>query len=139
MVIATAVTTIIASFYIYFGWYTYLIIVVGAIYNIGVNSQLVLLGGAFTKTPIDLSSGKGAFGDKKAFNIKTMFISIPQLGLPVFLFWLGNKYGSPTIGLAVVAAVGLLGLALKSKTFNKIEKIYKSEKYATIEAYSQKS
>jgi hypothetical protein len=139
MVIATAVTTIIASFYIYFGWHTYLMIVVGAIYNIGVNSQLVLLGGAFTKTPIDLSSGKGAFGDKKAFNIKTMFISIPQLGLPVFLYWLGAKYGSPTVGLALVASFGLIGLALKSKTFNQIEKIYKSEKYATIEAYSQKS
>jgi hypothetical protein len=48
---------------IYFGWQTYLTIVVGGIYN-GVNSQLVLLGGAYTKTPIDLSSGKGAFGDK---------------------------------------------------------------------------
>jgi hypothetical protein len=35
-------------------------------YNIGVNSQLVLLGGAYTKTPIDLGSGKGAFGDKKS-------------------------------------------------------------------------
>jgi hypothetical protein len=44
--------------YLYFGWQTYLTIVVGGIYNIGVNSQLVLLGGAYTKTPIDLSSGK---------------------------------------------------------------------------------
>jgi hypothetical protein len=52
-----------------FGWQTYLTIVVGGIYNIGVNSQLVLLGGAYTKTPIDLSSGKGAFGDKKSISI----------------------------------------------------------------------
>jgi hypothetical protein len=63
MVIATIVTTLYHSIF-YFGWQTYLTIVVG-IYNIGVNSQLVLLGGAYTKTPIDLSSGKGAFGDKK--------------------------------------------------------------------------
>jgi hypothetical protein len=32
-----------------------------------------------------LSSGKVAFGDKKAFNMKTMLISIPQL---VFLFFI---------------------------------------------------
>ena len=138
MVIATIVTTTIASFYLYFGWQVYLTIVVGAIYNIGVNSHLVLLGGAYTKTPIDLSSGKGAFGDKKAFNVKTMLISIPQLGLPVLLYWLGSKYGNPTIGLALVAAVGVIGFALKDKAFSIIEKIYKSEKYATIAAYKQK-
>ncbi|WP_338646763.1 DUF5687 family protein [Flavobacterium sp. KS-LB2] len=138
MVIATIVTTTIASFYLYFGVHVYLTIVVGAIYNIGVNSHLVLLGGAYTKTPIDLSSGKGAFGDKKAFNIKTMLISIPQLGLPVLLYWIGSKYGNPTIGLALVAAVGVLGFAFKDKAFSLIEKIYKSEKYATIAAYKQK-
>ncbi len=138
MVIATIVTTIIASFYLYFGWQVYLTIVVGAIYNIGINSHLVLLGGAYTKTPIDLSSGKGAFGDKKAFNVKTMLISLPQLGLPVLLYWLGSKFGSPNIGLALVAALGVVGFAFKEKAFSLIEKTYKSEKYATIAAYKQK-
>ncbi|RKS94850.1 hypothetical protein BC952_0478 [Flavobacterium limicola] len=138
MVIATIVTTTIASFYLYFGVNVYLTIVVGAIYNIGVNSHLVLLGGAYTKTPIDLSSGKGAFGDKKAFNVKTMLISIPQLGLPVLLYWLGSKFGNPNIGLALVAGTGIIGFAFKEKAFSVIEKIYKSEKYATIAAYKQK-
>ena len=138
MVIATIVTTTIASFYLYFGVQVYLTIIVGAIYNIGVNSHLVLLGGAYTKTPIDLSSGKGAFGDKKAFNIKTMLISIPQLALPVLLYWLGSKFGNPNIGLALVAGIGVIGFAFKEKAFSLIEKIYKSEKYATIAAYKQK-
>ncbi|MFV8362552.1 DUF5687 family protein [Flavobacterium sp. ZT3P35] len=138
MVIATIVTTTIASFYLYFGVQVYLTIIVGAIYNIGVNSHLVLLGGAYTKTPIDLSSGKGAFGDKKAFNVKTMLISIPQLGLPVFLYWLGSKFGNPNIGLVLVAGIGVIGFAFKEKAFSLIEKIYKSEKYATIAAYKQK-
>ncbi|TDE46678.1 hypothetical protein E0I26_00930 [Flavobacterium rhamnosiphilum] len=138
MVIATIVTTTIASFYLYFGWQIYLTIVVGAIYNIGVNSHLVLLGGAYTKTPIDLSSGKGAFGDKKAFNIKTMLISIPQLALPVLLYWTGSTLANANVGLAVVASAGVIGFALKDKVFSLIEKIYKSEKYATIAAYKQK-
>ena len=138
MVIATVITTTIASFYLYFGVHVYLTIVVGAIYNIGINSHLVLLGGAYTKTPIDLSSGKGAFGDKKAFNIKTMVISIPQLALPVLLYWIGSKYGNPNVGLALVASAGVIGFAFKEKAFSLIEKIYKSEKYATIAAYTQK-
>ena len=138
MVIGTFITTILASFYLYFGWQIYLTIIAGAIYNIGINSHLVLLGGAYTKTPIDLSSGKGAFGDKKAFNVKTMLISIPQLGLPVALYWLGSHFVGANVGLAFVAGAGMIGFAFRNPVFQLIEKIYKSEKYATIDAYKQK-
>jgi len=34
---------------------------------------------------------------------------------------------------------GVLGFAFKDKVFSKIEKIYKTEKYKTIDAYKQKS
>ena len=138
VVIATAISTLLASFYIYLGWHIYLLIVVGAIYNIGVNSHLVLLGGAFVKTPIDLSTGKGAFGDKQAFNIKTMLIAIPKLLIPVLLYGLGTWIFSENIGLVFVAVAGILGFTLRNYVFAKIEKIYKTEKYATIAAYKQK-
>ncbi|MBP2283655.1 multisubunit Na+/H+ antiporter MnhC subunit [Flavobacterium sp. CG_23.5] len=139
IVIATFISTILASFYLYFGWQVYLTIVVGAIYNIGVNSHLVLLAGAYTKTPIDLDSTKGAFGDKKAFNVNTMLISLPKLLLPLGLYWIGSKIMDPNLGLALVAIAGLIGFALKDKVFSLIEKIYKTEKYKTIDAYKQKS
>lgn len=139
MVIATGVTTVLASFYLYFGLHGYLMIVVGAIYNIGVNSHLVLLGGAYTKTPIDLASSKGAFGDKKAYNVKTLLISLPQLLLPMALYSAGHYLISPNAGLAFVALAGILGFAFKDKAFTLIERIYKSEKYATLESYKQKA
>lgn len=138
VVIATFVSTILASFYLYYGWQIYLTIVVGAIYNIGVNSHLVLLGGAYTKTPIDLSMSKGAFGDKKAFNTNTMLISLPKLLLPVLLYWAGSALMNPNLGLVFVAFAGVLGFAFRDKVFSKIEEIYKTEKYATIAAYKQK-
>ena len=139
VVIATIISTILASFYLYFGTHVYLMIVVGAIYNIGVNSHLVLLGGAFVKTPIDLSQAKGAFGDKQAFNVKTMLIAIPKLLVPVVLYLAGKFIFSENIGLLFVVIAGVLGFALRNKVFTMIEKIYKSEKYATIEAYKQKN
>ena len=67
-----------------------------------------------------------------------MLISIPQLALPVLLYWLGSKYANPNVGLALVAGTGVIGFAFKEKAFSVIEKIYKSEKYATIAAYKQK-
>ena len=139
MVIGTLISTIIASFYLYFGWQTYMLIVVGAIYNIGVNSHLVMLGGAFVKTPIDLTMANKAFGDKQAFNIKTMLISIPKLAVPMILYALGYSLFSANIGFLFVALAGVLGFAFRNKVFTMIEKIYKTEKYATIAAYKQKN
>lgn len=139
IVIATFISTILASFYLFYGVEIYLTIVVGAIYNIGVNSHLVLLGGAFTKTPIDLSNAGGAFGDKKAFNVSAMLLTLPKLLLPLLLYWTGLHFGDKTLALALVAAAGILGFVFRNKVFSIIEKRYKIEKYSTISAYKQKN
>ena len=138
MVIATLVSTIIASFYLYFGWKIYLLIIVGAVYNIGVNSHLVLLGGAYNKTAVDLTAGK-AFGQRQAFSFKTVLIGIPKILVPMLLYGLGYAIYSPEIGCLLVALAGVLGFAFRDKMFSVIEKIYKTEKYATIAAYKQKN
>ena len=67
-----------------------------------------------------------------------MLISLPQLGLPMLVYWLGSRFDSATTGLALVALLGVIGFAFKEKAFTLIEKTYKSEKYATIAAYKQK-
>lgn len=139
MVIATIISTVLASFYLYFGWDAYLAVVVGAIYNIGVNSYLVLWGGAYIKTPIDLSSNKKAFGDKQAFNTKTLLLTLPKLILPLIFYALGHYLINPTAGYVFVAMAGVLGFAFKNKVFALIEHIYKKEKYKTLAAYKQKA
>jgi len=138
IIIATAISTVIASFYLYFGWEVYLAIVVGAIYNMGVNSYLVLWGGAYIKTPIDLTSNKKAFGDKQAFNIKTLIITIPKLVLPLAVYAAGHYLINPTAGYIAVALSGVVGYLFKDAVFRKIEAIYKREKYKTLLAYKQK-
>tara|TARA_R110002020_G_scaffold259768_2_gene473771 strand:+ start:118616 stop:120085 length:1470 start_codon:yes stop_codon:yes gene_type:complete len=137
VVIATVISTILASFYLYFGWEAYAAILVGAIYNIGVNSHLVLLGGAYIKTPIDLTSAKKAFGNSQAFNLKTMLISVPKLLLPLLLYALGHYTLGPIAGFALVAIAGVVGFAFRNMVFRKIESIYKAEKYKTLSAYKQ--
>ncbi|MFD2602376.1 DUF5687 family protein [Flavobacterium suzhouense] len=139
MVIGTTASALIASFYLYFGLDTYLMLLAGAVYNIGVNSHLVLLGGAFIKTPIDLTTSKQAFGDKKAFNLKTFLISLPKMLVPMALYGIGFYIFSPTAGALFVAVAGVLGFAFRNKAFAQIEKIYKREKYDTLAAYKQKN
>ena len=137
MVIATIASTLLASFYLYFGWQAYAAVVVGAIYNIGVNSHVVLWGGAYIKTPIDLTSNKKAFGDKKAFNVKTLLLTIPKLVLPMIIYAVGHFIQGEMLGFVLVAVFGLFGFLFKNKVFEIIEKIYKAEKYKTLAAYKQ--
>ncbi|WP_406685346.1 DUF5687 family protein [Seonamhaeicola sp. MEBiC1930] len=137
MVIATIVSTILSAFYLYFGWQAYVAVVVGAIYNIGVNSHMVLWGGAYIKTPIDLTSNKKAFGDKKSFNAKTLLLTIPKLVLPMIIYAIGHFTLGETFGFILVALFGVAGLLFKNKVFDIIEKVYKSEKYKTLSAYKQ--
>jgi hypothetical protein len=137
VIIATILSTVLASFYIYFGWDAYLAVLVGAVYNIGVNSYLVLWGGAYIKTPIDLTSNKKAFGDKQAFNVKTLLLTLPKLLLPLGVYAMGHYLLNPTAGYIFVALTGVLGFAFKNVVFRMIEKIYKKEKYKTLLAYKQ--
>ncbi|MFY7743645.1 MAG: DUF5687 family protein [Flavobacterium sp.] len=139
MVIVTLIAAVCASFYLYFGWQSYLLILVTALYNIGINAYIVLLAGAYTKTPIDLMSNKNAFGDKKAFNFKTLLLVIPQIIVPLGLYYLGILLFDEVAGLGFIALAGILGFAFKSKVFNWIENIYKTQKYETIAAYKQKN
>jgi hypothetical protein len=137
--IATLVSTVLGSFYIILGWDVYAAILTGAIYNIGVNGHLVLLSGAYIKTPIDLTSTTKPFGDKQAFNAKTLLLSLPKLFLPMILYFIGSLFGGEWVGYMTVAFTGLLGFFLKNKVFNWIETLYKVEKHKTLEAYKQNS
>ena len=122
----------------YFGWEAYAAVLVGAIYNIGINSYLVLWGGAYVKTPIELTSNKKAFGDKQAFNAKTLLLTLPKLLLPMVIYAIGHFLISPLAGYLFVAAFGLMGFVFKERAFKMIEGIYKKEKYKTLLAYKQK-
>ncbi|MCW1952967.1 MAG: DUF5687 family protein [Flavobacteriia bacterium] len=135
--IATAVSTLLALPYLYFGLNAYLAVLVGGIYNIGINAYLVLWGGAYIKTPIDLASGKKAFGDKQSFNAKTLLLTVPKILLPLAIYWGVSLVASDEVAFASVAVAGLLGYLFKNKVFALIEKIYKTEKYKTLAAYKQ--
>jgi len=138
VVIATGISTILCLPYLYFGWEVLMAILVGAIFNMGANAHLVLLGGAYIKTPIDLASAKKAFGDKSAFNIKTLLISLPKMLGPMALYAIGHFTLGPNFGFILVALAGVAGFAFRDKVFDMIIKIYKTEKYKTLAAYKQK-
>ncbi|MBS7320522.1 MAG: hypothetical protein KIG55_02875, partial [Myroides sp.] len=135
MVLGTLLSMILASFYLFFGLQTYLIILAVGCYNIGWNSYLSLITGAFVRSKIDLSSNKNAFGDSKAFNVQTLLLSIPTLLLPMILYIVLNAIFSFTVTIIAFVIISLIGVLLKPIMFNLIEKLYKNQKYTTLKAY----
>ena len=136
MIIGTIISTILASFiYSFFGINAVFAVLAGSAYNMGVNGYLTLWAGAYTKTPIDLNSSSNAFGDKKAINAKTILVGIPQMLVPLLVYFFGNLYYNHMTACLLVAGLGFLGIFLKPLAFSLIMKAYKSEKYSTLKAY----
>lgn len=137
-VIAIGASMILAIGYAFISWEFYVTIFAAGLYNLGVNSYLTLLAGAFNKKPIDLNSAaKGFTSGQNNFNLKLLLIAIPQMALPIVVFG-GIKYFlGMTPAVLSLGILGLIGFLLRDKIFNKIVKIYQSEKYSTLEAFKK--
>lgn len=131
----TAVTTLLSSWYIIFGWDIFSYVLIGALYNMSVNAAIVLWGGAYVRTKIDLTSSKKAFGDKNAFNYKSLLLTLPKIALPVGLFALVDYLAGTTAAKWSIVVISLIGLTLKPWVFKRVITIYKKEKYQTLKAY----
>ena len=136
--IGTLLMTILACIiYSYFGLFYVVAVICSGLYNIGLNSFFTLWSGAFNRMAIDLDSNKNAFGDKKAFNSKTLILMIPQLVLPVVVFHFVFKSFDEFIAAYSVGILGLTGIFFRNAFFYIIVKTYKSQKYSALDAYKQ--
>ena len=132
-----AATLIAVPIYGYFGSYHVIAVLCCGLFNLGVNSYLTLWAGAFTKVKIDLNSFKNAMGNSKAFNSKTLLLTMPQMVIPLVVYWLVSKFFGHTIGCISVGVIGLLGILFKDVVLSIIIKTYKVEKYSTLSAYKE--
>jgi hypothetical protein len=131
----TVATTILSSWYLIFGIEIFSYVLLGAIYNLTINSVIVLWGGAYVRTKIDLTSNKKAFGDKNAFNYKTLLLTLPKIALPLAIYGGFNYSLGPIAAKISIVVVSIAGYFLKPYLFKTIISIYQKEKYETLKAY----
>lgn len=135
IVSAVGVSMVLAIAYAFVSWELYFTFLAGGLYNIGVNSQIVLLSGAYNKNPIDLNARGKSFGKKNNFSFKSILMILPQMVLPMAVF-AGTKYlFGTTAAVASLGFLGLIGFLFREKFFDFIVKLYKKEKYTTIKAF----
>jgi hypothetical protein len=123
--------------YIYFGYKIFLLITVGAVFNIGFSSLFIMFAGAFNRKRIDLD--KSAFANYQGTSATQFLMIIPIMVFPMLLFFFMKMFFGFTVGTLSILFVGLVGIVFKNYFMNKIEQMYLKNKYKTISAFNEKA
>lgn len=138
IVLGIFISLILSVFYLYFGVEIWLTVLGAGLYNLGVNSYVTLLAGAYNKQAIDLNSSAKSFGGgTNNFNIKILLLMIPQLLLPMAVYALVKSFAGQLPAVAALGILGIIGFFLRDRIFAFIVKVYKNEKYSTLTAFKK--
>jgi len=121
--------------YVYFGWNILLIHFAAMVYNIGVNSHVLLYGGSFNRKKINLDQ-RAAFNYQGTGAVQWI-IGFPLLLFPVLIFYLPYRFFTFEAGVATLILIGGLGILFHQKIMNFISNRYLKSKYEMIMAFDQ--
>ena len=135
MIMSVVILFVLGIPYVYFGWKILIAHFAAAIYNIGVNSHVILWGGSFNRKKIDLDK-KAAFNYQGTGAVQWL-IGIPLMLVPMGLFALINWLLGFEIAIATLIVLGVSGIILHKKLMRFITQKYLDSKYKMIDAFSQ--
>jgi hypothetical protein len=135
MIMSVIIMFVLSIPYVYFGWKILIAHFAAAIYNIGVNSHVIMLGGSYNRKKIDLDK-KAAFNYQGTGAVQWL-IGIPLMLVPMALFGALNFFINFETGIVVIILLGLAGIMFHQKIMKFITKKYLDSKYKMIDAFSQ--
>jgi len=137
MAISVVALFVLGIPYVYFGWKVLLVHFAAMIYNIGVNTHVIMYGGTFNRKKINLDE-KAALNFQGTGDVQWI-IGLPLMVFPMVIFALVNWLVSFEIAVLVIATLGFLGIALHQKLMVFITKKYIANKYVMIHAFNQEN
>lgn len=137
MTISVVVLFILGIPYVYFGWKILVVHFAAMIYNIGVNTHIIMYGGSFNRKKINLDQ-KAAFNYQGTGAVQWL-IGIPLMIIPMGLFAFLNWWVSFEIATLSVASLGFIGIGLHKTLIKSITKQYQTSKYKMIHSFNQEN
>ena len=135
--------TLISSFffllttpYVYFGWRTLMIHFIMYLWNIGVNTTLVLFFANRNYKKIDLS--KGAAFNWEGVSGSTWLLSLPLLLTPFVIYGPFAAFGHADIGLALLAVTGIAFIITRGFWVKKLEADFYIHRFTIAEGFRNK-
>lgn len=135
MALSVAILFVLGIPYVFFGWKILLAHFVAAIYNVGVNTHVILYGGSFNRKKIDLSQ-KAAFNYQGTGAVQWL-IGIPLLLIPMGIFALFYFFIGFELACLILALLGVVGIVFHQKLMVVITAKYLQSKYKMIDAFNQ--
>ncbi|RNI26971.1 DUF5687 family protein [Rufibacter latericius] len=105
------------------------------LYNIGINTFVVLYLSTYNKKRIDLS--KSASFNWQGVGASQFIMMLPALLLPILIYLPFSLMGNPWWGIAAMGLVGLLGFIFHKQLLGVVVKRFQQEKYAIAAGFRQ--
>lgn len=121
--------------YVYFGWKILVIHFAAMIYNIGINTHVLLFAGSFNRKKIDLTQ-RAAFNYQGTGAVQWL-VGIPLLLIPIGIFYVPYKLLNFESGISILIVIGIAGILFHEKLMKFITKKYIDSKYKMISAFDQ--
>lgn len=136
MVFGILIMFILTIPYVYFGMDALYRNIAATLYNIGINTAVLLFASTYNKKPIDLSRGS-------AFNYQgtgaAQFVIVIPLMLVPMLIYLGfSVLGFPYYGLIALGGLGVIGMFATNYFIKQTVINFKEKKYINAAGYRQK-
>jgi hypothetical protein len=122
--------------YVYFGWHVLLIHFVMYLWNLGVNTTIILFFANRNYRRIDLS--KAAAFNWEGVGTSQWLVSLPLLLTPFVIYLPCKLLGYPNLGLALLAGVGVMLIITRNFWVKKLESDFYKHKYTIAEGFRNK-
>ncbi|RFZ92779.1 hypothetical protein D0C36_15390 [Mucilaginibacter conchicola] len=122
--------------YVYFGWRVVIIHFVMYLWNIGINTTIVLWFANFNQKRIDLS--KGASFNWEGVGASQLLLSFPLLICPYIIYLPFHLLHHTDMGLAVMAILSLIFIFTREFWIAQLEKDFTNKRYKIAEGFRNK-
>jgi hypothetical protein len=134
--IISTIAFLLITPYVYFGWRTFLIHFVMYLWNLGINTTIVLFFANRNYKRIDLS--KGASMNWEGIGATQFLLTIPLIAIPYIIYGPFALLGHSNIGLALLAIIGLVFIFMRSYWIKLLEADFYTKRYIIAEGFRNK-
>lgn len=136
MLSTSTIIFLLSTFYVFFGIEILIINSICFLFNIGVNSLLLLYFATNNNKHMDLS--KGSAFNYQGVSGRHFVLMIPLLVLPILIYLPFSLMDQTNTGFALIGGLGILGLLFREKMLDLITQRFISKRHTMSEGFRNK-
>lgn len=133
LALVSTVCLVLATPYVYFGWDILYLLFCTWLFNIGINTCMVMFFGSINPKKIEL--GKSTVFNWQGVGAAQFLLGLPVILLPVLIFSLFSWLISPMAGITALGVAGFLGLLMAPLFINGLAAFMKKRRHEIADGF----